>query len=191
MQFNTDEISSILATKNILSKNLFDKFNELGSSELYGFFLENAIVSGGSISSIYHRETPNDYDIYLKDENHLKQFNELIQSSSDIKNLIKDMDEKYMVETSVKGKLVTVNATTFKNDIQVITRSDTTDRLEFDFIHCMPWYDFGLRKLFISRQQYDCIEGKLLVKNPRYNLEISDKRLSKYKNRGWRFRPEK
>lgn len=143
------------------------------------------VLSGGSISSTFWEETPNDYDIYLTDDSDIDVFKSLMKEPQ-YWQLITDVNEKYM-NTLVDGKLVTANATTFKNGIQVITMSNVSQRLNFDFIHCMPWLKLDTNTFYISKEQYASIVKKNLVVNPNYKLQLSDKRISKYTERGWRF----
>ena len=124
---------------------------------------------------------------YLKDLDSLRRFKQLL--TGDHLLFVKSVNEKYM-ETLVDGKLVTVNATTFDNDIQVITLGTVAMRETFDFVHCMPWMDLYSSKLHISKKQYNLIKKKHLIKNPDCSLSLSDKRMSKYVNKGWRFPPQ-
>jgi hypothetical protein len=183
--FDRFEKEIILQAKSTLIENLKDKLLDF-PKHLEVFLKDNGVLSGGSISSIFWKETPNDYDIYLKSESDVKAFQGVIQSD-EYHHLIKDVDEKYM-DTLKNGKLITVNATTFKNGIQVITMNDVSQRLEFDFIHCMPWMSMANDTLYISREQYDSIRKKTLVKNPNYKMHLSNKRISKYTERGWSFK---
>lgn len=182
--FDNFEKEIILQAKSTLIENLKEKLLDF-PKHLEVFIKDNGVLSGGSISSILWKETPNDYDIYLKSDSDVKAFQGVIKSD-EYHHLIKDVDEKYM-DTLKNGKLITVNATTFKNGIQVITMSDASQRLEFDFIHCMPWLNLSNETFYISREQYDSIRKRTLVKNPNYNRYLSNKRISKYTERGWKF----
>ena len=103
------------------------------------------------------------------------------------KEFIQDADEKY-VEVQVEGKLVTANATTFKNGLQVITILTADSRSTFDFVHCMPWYKISNHTLYISKKQYNAILNKQLIKNPHKNAyALSNKRVEKYTTKGWKF----
>lgn len=182
--FNELELANIFSIKSFLNHKVGIRMKDF-PNHLETFLISNSILSGGAISSAFYVEEPKDFDIYLKDDSSIKAFKEVCHSDK-YKDLIEDADEKYM-EVEMKGKLVTVNATTFKNGIQVITREDASSRLEFDFIHCMPWLDLKTNLFYISREQYDCIANKQLVKNPKYKTNLSSRRISKYTERGWRF----
>ena len=104
-------------------------------------------------------------------------------------DMVSDAQSKYF-ETLVDGKLVTHNAITFKNGIQFIIAGNTKMRSEFDFIHCMPYYDCSTFKYHISKSQFDSLRTKTIVMNPKYILRsasILNKRIEKYKNRGWKI----
>ena len=93
----------------------------------------------------------------------------------------------YMTEVKVRDKLVTPNAITFKNGLQVITMTGKEHRETFDFVHCMPYFDMATQQLFISRQQYDAIKNKKLIKNPKHTNHLSMERVQKFIDRGWSF----
>jgi hypothetical protein len=180
--FSPGEISNIENLKTLLKTVMQEKIPQIGSLEN---FLKNGILTGGCVSSLFHGEIPNDYDIYLKSTNSIILFKSLISEYTDS---IAEYVDKYS-EHKVGDKIITNWAVTFKNGIQVIVH-DTVDvrRPQFDFIHCMPWYDIEKDLFYISREQYDCIRDKKLVKNPKYTMHLSNKRISKYNDRGWRFK---
>jgi hypothetical protein len=171
-----------------IKKVLFAKLNLLFSglpSELGGFLRDKAVLTGGAISSLMHNETPKDYDLYLNNSNDIMHFKQYVHGMD--KNFIEDADEKY-VEVQVKGKLVTANATTFRNGLQVITILTADSRSTFDFVHCMPWYKISNNTLYISKKQYNAIINKQLIKNEHKNAyALSNKRIEKYTSKGWKF----
>jgi ABC-type antimicrobial peptide transport system permease subunit len=173
---------------NQVKKVLFAQMNILFGgipSELGGFLRDKAILTGGAISSLLLGETPKDYDLYLQDKNDIMFFKQYVNDMN--KDFIQDADEKY-VEVQVEGKLVTANATTFKNSLQVITLATADSRSTFDFVHCMPWYKISNHILYISKVQYNAILNKQLIKNPHKNaFALSHKRIEKYTAKGWRF----
>lgn len=173
---------------NQVKKVLFAQMNILFGgipSELGGFLRDKAILTGGAISSLLHNETPKDYDLYLQDKNDIMFFKQYVTGMN--KDFIQDADEKY-VEVQVEGKLVTANATTFRNGLQVITILTAASRSTFDFVHCMPWYKISNHTLYISKKQYNAILNKHLIKNEHPNAyALSTKRIEKYTAKGWRF----
>jgi hypothetical protein len=102
-------------------------------------------------------------------------------------NEVADVTSGYMTITNVDGKLVTANAITFKNGLQVIIKADKTHRDTFDFVHCMPYFDMKTQQLFISRLQYDAIKNKQLIENPKFP-QFSQHRTDKFLKRGWTIR---
>lgn len=174
----------VLEVKKSLFANMSVLLNQLPVS-LRDFLRDSAIVSGGAISSLMHNEIPKDYDLYLNDKNDIMNFKQYVSCMD--KNLIQDADEKY-VEVQIEGKLVTANATTFINKLQVITLHTADARRTFDFVHCMPWYKISDNSLHISQKQYNAILNKHLIKNNHKNaFALSDKRIEKYTSKGWKF----
>jgi hypothetical protein len=184
LTFSESETNNIISIK----KFLFDRINVLFDElhiVLANYLRDNAILTGGAIPSIFHGEIPNDYDLYLSEAIHVLYFKQYIPNMD--QTLIQDADEKYL-DVIVAGKLVTANATTFKNGLQVITMHTADARSTFDFLHCMPWYKISDNTLHISKNQYDTIAQKILVKNEHKNaFPLSKKRVDKYVKRGWKF----
>jgi hypothetical protein len=149
--------------------------------------MNDCILSGSSISSIYHGEEPKDYDFWMKPTPFLKveaiRQNIIELYSADIV----DISENYGAP-GAKGApalCVTANAITFKNKFQLITLADYyTARKTFDLVHCMPYFDFADDKFFISEQQFRIIQQKKLVPQNPGNI-IAPFRIEKFKNRGW------
>jgi hypothetical protein len=80
---------------------------------------------------------------------------------------------------------VTANAITFKNKFQLITLKDYySARKTFDFVHCMPYFDFMEDNFFISERQFSIIQQKRLVSQNPGNI-TAPFRIEKFKNRGW------
>lgn len=179
------DIDHIHRVKKVIFENL-DKLLGGIPSELEYFLRGKAILTGGAISALMHSETPKDYDLYLNDKNDIMNFQQYVNSMDT--NYILDVDEKY-VEVKIEGKMVTANATTFKNSLQVITLLTAHSRNTFDFVHCMPWYKISNHTLYISKRQYNAILNKQLIKNEHPNAHaLSTKRVEKYTAKGWSFR---
>ena len=149
--------------------------------------MNDCILSGSCISSIFHGEEPKDYDFWMKPKPFLKveaiRQNIIENYSADIV----DISENYAGQ-GAKGApelCVTANAITFKNKFQLITLADYyTARKTFDFVHCKPYFDFEEDKFFISEQQFSIIQQKKLVSQNPGNI-IAPFRIEKFKNRGW------
>lgn len=158
-------------------------------SGLYNRIMLNCVLSGSSISSLYHGEPVKDYDIWCKDMNVLTSMEKEIPEK--YSNQIKEYSERdsYGNLTGKKQneKIITKNAITMVGEVQLITLS-TYDvlRKQFDFIHCMPYYDLKEKKFYISPHQMECIATKKLELNPGGNKPLQW-RIEKFKFRGWTF----
>lgn len=186
--FNADEEKRIQLVKGLFDSNVRIKLLEF-PPELFELLINRGVVSGGASASLFHGETPKDYDIYLDSMDSVIKFNELLKRQ-DILDKIEDVNEKYSIDTLIDGKMVTSRAVTFKNKIQVITMSTIDQRRTFDYLHCMPWFVLAQNKYFISRGQYDSIINKKLVINPAYvptDKLLQHARQSKFLNRGWKL----
>jgi len=151
------------------------------------FFVNNCILSGSCISSIYHYEIPNDFDFWLQPErfSNVKSIRKTIQEQHSADIL--DISESY-ADGNVKNAsqpCVTANAITFKNKFQLITLADYyTARKDFDLVHCKPYFDLKNDKFFISEHQFRAIQQKKLIQQDPGNI-IKDYRVNKFKDRGW------
>ena len=127
-----------------------------------------SFVAGGAIGSLLRQEPVNDLDIFFTDKPFLISIEGIAQDKIFQDHMVENTDGSYL-ETKVAGKLITANAVTLKNKVQLITRvygtpKEITDT--FDYVHCTPWYDIGTDKLHITPQAYECIMNKkLVVKN--------------------------
>lgn len=187
MMFTELETASILSVKTKL-------YNDFGSllgmmpKQLQTLILEKGIITGGCVSSIFHQSPVNDYDVYLTDEESIKEFDGMVNQDGAVIRVIKDVNPKYrQLLSNSNGKVVTENAVTFENGIQVITRATAEKaRNTFDFIHCMPYLNLKEKQFYISREQFDSIKNKVLVPNKKgFMGNILFSRVEKYKERGW------
>lgn len=153
--------------------------------DLVKLIIENGVVSGGISASVFHNEHPNDYDIYFKDMESVRQFAKIMTRHNLVKNIVKDVNPRYHVVTHVNGKLVTSRATTLFNNLQIITMGTYEMIKDFDFIHCKPFLDLKENRYFISPKEYKSIEHKVLIKN-KTAAKIDKKRIEKFKDRGWK-----
>lgn len=147
--------------------------------------MSNALIlSGGSISSLYHGEKVKDYDFWSKHNIHITELSKLIKDEA--KDIITDdMGANYGGVFEEAGFYESVNALTLRNRMQFITISDyERARKSFDYIHCMPYYDIHSDRLYISMEQWKCIRNKKLVRQ-HLDKVPSNHRVAKYKERGW------
>ncbi len=181
--FNNEEIDVIKRTKSTLLEMLVPKLEQL-PLQLQSLIFEKGILTGGATSSVMLNTPPKDYDIYLTDESDINRFKDLLKTG-EVLEFVSDVDEKYKANITVNGKIITTNATTFKNNIQVITCAYAKSREKFDYVHCMPYINIKDKKFYISKMQYMSIMNKTLKTNP--NAERVDAhRTMKFIGRGWK-----
>lgn len=178
--FTPAEMSEI----NNVKSNIEDFFIHLKAPIELINIIRKGILTGGASASLFHGTRPNDWDVYLTDQNDIDALNKLAKEVDVVTESIEDINPKYGVDTIVEGKLVTPRAVTFKNGLQVITMSRADARDTFDFVHCMPYYDIASRTYHISRRQYDSIKAKKLIHNPK-SPQPATYRRQKFLNRGW------
>lgn len=181
--FTKNEIEEINKIKSMIGLVVRSRLMEL-PDKIHSIILEDGIVSGGVSASIFNGEKVNDFDIYLKDEKNIAIIKELIKDKS-IQDNIADVNPKYMAFSEIEGKMVSANAITFNNDIQLITMSTADSRKYFDFIHCLPYYDFKTAQYHISEKQYWAIKNKKLIRNG--DAKITQYRIEKFQKRGWSY----
>jgi len=184
--FSDNERAEIESVKGVVQKKLRELLSEL-PTDIYPYFKES-ILTGGCFASLFLDEEVHDWDVYLRDSVSISRFESFVMSDTPTLNEVADVTSGYMIITNVDGKLVTANAITFKNGLQVIIKADKTHRDTFDFVHCMPYFDMKTQQLFISRLQYDCIKQKQLVKNAKHQQTMSHHRVEKFLKRGWTIR---
>ena len=188
--FSEEDKKSINVAKGTLIALYNKKVSELKDPALSSMLYENCIISGGCISSILLGGRVNDIDIYCKKTAKISDIATHIKNNSD---LIKDVDDSKYTDAAIANpqKLVTMNAITLKNDLQLITYMSEEEgaRKNFDFIHCTPYYDIATNKLYISEAQLQAIKSMKLVPNKDVDT-ITVKRLEKFKARGWRIDDE-
>ena len=187
--FSENDAKEIMELKEALRHAINLRLKSFGDVSVLIPIFQRCILTGGAISSMYHGKKPNDWDLLFIFKNDLIQFQHMFTPqkyqniNSKFLDLVNDVDNNYL-STMVEGKCITVNAVTFKNGIQAIFKTAVA-RKQFDFVHCMPYYDITKNVLYISPHQLWCIKNKRLQKNPDYPFEISPKRIEKYANRGW------
>lgn len=182
--FTAGEIQDIQKMKEVLI-NYFRPRLEQFPDNMKTFLVQYGILTGGASASVFHHDIPNDYDVYLENESAVDTFTKMIESP-DIMKFIKDVNEKYIAQVTVKGKLITARAVTFNNDIQVITCKTADSRKAFDFVHCMPYLSIKDYKYYISKEQYDSIKNKQLKINIGAERTPDGHRFAKFVEKGWK-----
>lgn len=182
--FTENEKLNIQKVKSEIELYLNDRLRDLPVA-LSNIIVVNGILTGGVSASLFHGDMPNDFDIFLETDEAIKEFKNGVMGDTRTLSLVADLNPKYF-ETLVAGKMVTGNAITFKNGLQVIMMDKSNARETFDFIHCQPYYRLFDKKYFISKDQFNSIVNKNLVKNTHPNAKsVTERRLKKYNDRGW------
>lgn len=146
------------------------------------------VLAGGWFASLYHNEEPKDYDIFIlcgKDPTVAqKVYMELLHFI----DTNEYQDDRY---THHNPNIWKVRKSIIKTDTGVPIQfifSKFTERKEvvedFDLVHTMVSYH--LDKLWISRDTYDAIKTKSLVKNKKSPKELHSWRIDKFVKRGWK-----
>lgn len=192
MNFNEFDVTEIQRAKQTLHDDIFRRFQQIrdldAGRECEQWIRKNCVVTGGVVASILNREKVNDIDLYCSKPD-FTAFCMAVQGlfvakGSLFQHFVKDIDPKYMTseEDGAEGKMITANAITLWNGMQIIRLAPIQEsRDSFDFLHCRPWYDWN--NLYISPQQYHSIISKrLVVNNPK---NVARHRVDKFRQRGW------
>lgn len=186
MAFSSADVRKINTIKDIFRAKMGDFDEELPQS--YTQYFKDGIITGGAFASLWHHEEPKDWDFYFNDGNTMSNFQALMLNSSPSSQLMSYVKDSgpYFKQVQIDGKLVTANAVTFKCGLQIHSGlHPTADRKYFDFIHCMPYYDYNKDELYISPQQLDAIKRKQIILNPNFKGTPKPFRVEKYLDRGW------
>lgn len=188
MSFSELDKTKILRLKSSIASYYNLTMKKIGDRHLESLFYNHCIISGGMISSLFHDEAVNDIDVYCKDKTSMTSIKDyIINSGKNIKSI-----ESYHYDSNGNKvteeetfKLITQNAVTLTNDVQFIYM-DTWDncKKKFDLVHCLPHYDIGTQKFYISESQFKAIQNKQLI--PTEYVALVDKRRDKYVKRGWK-----
>lgn len=185
MAFSSADVRKINTIKDIFRAKMGDFDEELPQS--YTQYFKDGIITGGAFASLWHHEEPKDWDFYFNDGNTMSNFQARVMNGDPAGLLLQCVKDTgpYFTQVQVDGKLVTANAVTLKCGLQMITMATATHRKYFDFIHCMPYYDYNKDELYISPQQLDAIKRKQIIKNPNFKGTPKPFRVEKYLDRGW------
>ena len=185
MAFSSADVRKINSIKDIFRAKMGDFDEELPQS--YTQYFKDGIITGGAFASLWHHEEPKDWDFYFNDGNTMSNFQARVMNGDPAGLLLQCVKDTgpYFTQVQVDGKLVTANAVTLKCGLQMITMATANHRKYFDFIHCMPYYDYNKDELYISPQQLDAIKRKQIIKNPNFKGTPKPFRVEKYLDRGW------
>jgi hypothetical protein len=193
MNFTPAEQKRILDVKTQMGLYIERKLDELEHLEqaqsLLVWISHNFVVSGGMSASIFTGTAVKDIDLYYQGGMTTAEYQQLIEQNfiadnAPFKHFVKDINPAYM-KGEVEGKLITVNAVTLINDMQIIRLGHVDEcRKIFDFKHCLPVYDISKQVYYISRNQFDSINSQTLMT---HHGTPKSHRLDKFLKRGWRI----
>lgn len=163
---------------NILDDVVNQWLDSIDNEELRNTFAENVLVAGGSIGSLIRNETPNDYDLFFRNQETV--------------NLISNYYQQYDNSGNFRIITITENAVTFENGIQLVLKySGDLKQLwnNFDFRHTKIGFDYRTKQIQYDNQAVlDSINNKQLFYedfNKVNNLDLTLERVIKLINRGW------
>lgn len=183
MTFSVPQKTRILALKSSIASYYSLQMKKIDDKMLESHFFNDGIITGGCIASLFHGEPVNDIDVYAKTSSSMRIIKDhIILNGNNIKTT-----KGYPADIvdAPARPLVTDNAVTLTNDVQFVYLGTADEcRKNFDFIHCMPWFDIRSQKLFISEAQYAAIQTKTLFANIS-GERIKQRRVDKYAAKGW------
>lgn len=163
---------------NILDDVVNQWLDSIDNEELRNTFAENVLVAGGSIGSLIRNETPNDYDLFFRNQETV--------------NLISNYYQQYDNSGNFRIITITKNAVTFENGIQLVLKySGDLKQLwnNFDFRHTKIGFDYRTKQIQYDNQAVlDSINNKQLFYedfNKVNNLDLTLERVKKRINEGW------
>ena len=165
---------------NILDDVVNQWLDSIDNEELRNTFAENVLVAGGSIGSLIRNETPNDYDLFFRNQETV--------------NLISNYYQQYDNSGNFRIITITENAVTFENGIQLILKySGDLKQLwnNFDFRHTKIGFDYRTKQIQYDNQAVlDSINTRELFYEAFFNrdlgnLDLTLKRVRKRINEGW------
>lgn len=198
MKLNSEKGKAhILDLKGRIRNVLSSRLDELSGHNPLRIVCNNCILTGGAIVSMFHNETPNDFDLLFNFTADLEKVKFDIANGTERiihRNLVKNVNPNYFHRKTDRnlfkdGKAISDWAVTLYNNVQLVLRTRTY-RTGFDFIHNMPYYDITRDTLHISPEQFDCIQNKIIKINPNHCQPICEKRVLKYTDRGWTISDE-
>ena len=186
-----------------IREHLRDKVDEWIKTlpvELQRDVLTNYFVTGGSIVSLLLGDTVNDYDIYFtKEEVALKvashyakgKVAELTSAPGTVNITVRSSGIWLNTSRELKPyepKCITGNAISLNNKVQLITKFvGTPDKISknFDFVHCMCYYEpFGDNLVIPADAAVSIMTRELKYRGSLYPL-ASIIRTRKFIKRGW------
>ena len=180
--FTEDQKNHITGIKECLKMAIQDL--RMTAEKLGTFYQQGYFISGGCIGSLLRGELVNDYDVYFYTQKVGDRIVKLYTEDSSYTSYVKLAEAPYR-DLQVGDKIITENAVTLKNGLQLITKhygEPDVIRNTFDFEHCKPYYYPKTDKLYISPKQYILnMTKKLKLTGP----DVIAYREQKFIDRGW------
>lgn len=171
--------------KNEVEERVFDKLKELPYN-LSTFIMNRCVLSGGCFASLMHGTTPKDYDFWCLDDADLPELQKLLDVYDERDSTLITVENPAYMNQFVDGKIVTANATTLKNGIQLVKLTNyAMAKQSFDFQHCRVSYIPATTTLYMSKTQYMSIVNKRLIPTETNVTKAGSPRIEKLYSRGW------
>lgn len=158
-------------------------------------FLENSIVAGGCFASLLHMMSPNDYDIFILQNDPRREIlhaDLLTQVKHDNQYTWNHNDNsEYMGNPNITDVFTCeYKDGAYRRYQFIFTKFNSREELinDFDFLHCCVSMQHN--KLYITKQVFDAIRNKTLVENPKCNRRPKAWRIDKFIDKGWKFKNE-
>ena len=187
--FNSNEEQVIMKLKNRVSKHAFNIVKKLNRFTDYKHTpdLNSIVIAGGCFASWFHDTELHDIDVfYLANYGtNFVAYNYIANIKKENPNTVKD-HEHYIRNNKMIDKVYTEKETDTLFDYQhIFTKYNTRKELieSFDLAHATISYNIGEDKLYITRQAYDALKNKKLVRNNK--VDVAEWRVNKFLDRGW------
>lgn len=188
--FNDAEQLMIKSLKRSASKHAFNIVKKLNrfTDDKHTPDLNSIVIAGGCFASWFHDTELHDIDVfYLANyATNFVAYNYIANIQKENPNTVKN-HEHYIRNNKMIDKVYTEKETDTLFDYQhIFTRYNTRKELieSFDLAHATISYNIGEDKLYITRQAYDALKNKKLVRNKKEN-DIAEWRVQKFLDRGW------
>lgn len=200
--FTRDERDDIIEMKYRAITDIRDRIKFMSMTFHQTSMPEGLILAGGCFSSIFHKSTVKDYDVFvLNDKNYGENWNSIhrfmVTHEADCAmgstgpigpkgSRFKVGDSTYLNNTNQHDKIIKTIFDSHSKVQYIFTRFKNRQELidHFDCEHACVSIDLSTERLYISRSTYDCIVNKLIRRHK--DNTILDWRKQKFKTLGWK-----
>lgn len=187
--FNSGEELMIKSLKRSASKHAFNIVKKLNrfTDDKHTLDMNSIVIAGGCFASWFHDTELHDIDVfYLANYGtNFIAYNYIANIQKENPNTVKN-HEHYIRNNKMIDKVYTEKETDTLFDYQhIFTKYYTRKALieSFDLAHATISYNIGEDKLYITRQAYDALKNKKLVRNDK--VGVAEWRVQKFLDRGW------